>query len=182
MKRRKKWRRGSLANGSQDKEEGRISKKEMTNVINTMHHIPNATHSGKRVARLFIAQEIGKSWRNTRSWRLFAACFTLIKLRYIRARTETFNCKVVPRVFTFAYVAHSRRSINICNFAIRKRKKKKTFTRNLFTKFIRSLKSNAEAIKYIFFSLKRDVYELIVSITFHKNKELFSKRIKIYGV
>lgn len=40
--------------------ENRVSKKEMRNVINTMHHTA-ATQSGKWVARLFIAQEIGKS-------------------------------------------------------------------------------------------------------------------------
>lgn len=56
-----------MANGSEnEKREERVNKKEMMNVINTMHHIP-ATQSGKWVAKLFIAQEIGKSWRNTGS-------------------------------------------------------------------------------------------------------------------
>lgn len=70
----------------------KMSKKERTNVINTMHHIP-ATGYRRTLAGLFIARKINHG-EILGSWWLFAAHFTLIKLRYILARAETFDSKV----------------------------------------------------------------------------------------
>lgn len=96
------------------RDSARISRKEKMNVINTMHHIP-AT-SWRTVSEAFYCPW-DESWRNTGSWRLLAAHFTLIKLRCILSRER--RCLTVGlclESFHFClHVARFRRSINICN-------------------------------------------------------------------